>query len=98
MGHRRRQLSGVDASAGPVCLLTATQAARRGAPIDLVLEHGEFHGIPNGYEIRLQRDDASWLMANRFIDEEAACCPAMDFDIVEHDDSLVLHASFAAMT
>jgi hypothetical protein len=69
----------------------------RRAPINRILDVGEFKAARNGYSIRLPRGDASWSLANQFVDEEARCCPSMTFDVAEEQDAVVAHAAFEGL-
>ena len=97
MELRQRHQRALDPRGEPVCLLTPEQASSRRAPISRVLDADEFEPTPNGYSIRLRRSDASWLLANEFVDEEAVCCPSMTFDVAEEQHAVVVRATFEGL-
>ncbi len=96
-GPRRRHQDARDPRAESICLLTPERASRRRAPIDRVLDAGSFELAPNGYRIRLPRSDASWLLANQFVDEEPSCCPSLSLDVAEEPDAIVVRAEFEGL-
>lgn len=91
--HRLRRIEATDAGGELICLLTAEGAHDREAPIDRLLELGEFTLTATGYEVRLPAGDAPWMLASRFIEEEAACCASLALEIEERDGMVVVRAT-----
>ncbi len=90
---RRRTISATDPGGEPICTLTPGAAAARSAPIDRLIARGRLDVLGDGYEIRLARDERAWRMAEQFIEEEAACCPAFAFEAAEEGDTVVVRAA-----
>ncbi len=94
---RRRHLSARDATVDSICFLTPEQVAQRRVPINRLLDVGAFEPAPYGYSIHLPRSDASWSLANQFVDEESVCCPSMTFDVVEEQGAVAVRAVFEGL-
>lgn len=90
---RQRHIAPSDPGGEPVCLVTAEAARRREAPIDRVLEEGEFSVTESGYVVRLPASDSNWTLANRFVEEEASCCASLDLLVEERDGEITVLAS-----
>lgn len=78
-----------------VCSLTPERASQRDAPISRLMEEAELSPHPTGYAIRLAGGEAMWTLANRFVEEEAECCPAMTFEVEERKTMIVIRASIS---
>lgn len=92
---RTRLLRPTAPGEGLVCLLSSERASQREAPISRLIEQAEFSPHPAGYTIRLLSSDAMWTLANRFVEEEAECCPAMTFEVEERTTVVLIRASIS---
>lgn len=91
---RHRSIVAADPGGEPICSLTAAQASRRTAPIDRLLVIGTFTAGEQGYEIQLPGGDDGWALAERFLEEESACCPSFEFEAVDEGTAVTIRASY----
>lgn len=89
---RLRTIVATDRGGAPVCALTAEVAHRRVAPIHRLLHGGTIETSATGYEIRLDRSEPAWSLAERLIEEEVEWCPSFDFEAREEADEVVVRA------